>query len=144
ALNGSGPGGIAQSFYTVAGQPYSVDFFMAGDAFSNPILKHMRVAAAGQSQDYEFDAGHSWPWGMGWLPQTFTFTANSSSTTLEFTSLDAGDTGPALDSVVVTGQSPLDVRVNPSAFALAAPYPNPSSRGVQIDFSLASDTPGRL
>jgi choice-of-anchor C domain-containing protein len=137
ALNGTAPGAIAQSFQTLAGQPYTVKFFMAGDAFSNPILKRMRVAAAGQSQDYEFNAEHAWPWDMGWAEKVFQFTASGGTTTLQFTSLDAGDTGPAIDSVVVTGPSPVGVGDRDlRGFALSSPIPNPSPEGATVTFTV--------
>lgn len=145
ALNGTTPGGISQSIPTVSGEIYTVRFFMAGDAFSDPILKHMRVSAAGQSQDYEFDAGHSWPWGMGWLEKNFAFTANAASTALTFTSLDAGETGPTLDSVVVTGPDLVGVG-DPAGpvLALAPPHPNPSRNGFAVSFEVPAATPIRL
>ncbi len=137
ALNGTNPGGIAQTIPTIPGILYSVRFFMAGDAFSSPILKHMRVSAAGQSQDYEFDAGHSWPWGMGWLEQAFDFTAAAGTTTIEFTSLDAGDTGPTLDSVVVVSPALLDA-TDPLglSYALATPSPNPAHRVMTVSYTV--------
>ena len=145
ALNGTSPGGISQTFLTLAGQPYQVKFFLAGDAFSNPILKHVRVSAAGQSQDYEFNAEHAWPWDLGWLEKTFSFNANAGTTTLTFTSLDAGDTGPALDSVVVTGPSPVGVDDRSvRGLALAAPIPNPSPEGMAVTFTVPAATPLRL
>jgi choice-of-anchor C domain-containing protein len=145
ALNGTNPGGIAQSFLTVSGQPYQVKFFLSGDPFSG--VKHVRAAAAGQSQDYAFDAEHVWPWGMGWAENTFDFTANAGTTTLTFTSLDAGDTGPVLDSVVVTGPSPVGVDDRSDfrhGFALAGPIPNPSPEGVAVSFTVPVATPLRL
>lgn len=145
ALNGTSAGGIAQTFGTVPSEEYTVRFCMAGDAFSSPILKHMRVTAAGQSQDYEFDAGHSWPWGMGWLEKTFVFTASGSATTLEFMSLDGGDTGPTLDSVVVSGPSVVDVPTAASAgLALSPPFPNPASERFSVSFSLPAEAKVRL
>ena len=145
ALNGTSPGSIAQTFSTVSGQPYTVKFFMAGDAFSNPILKNMRVSAAGQSSDYVFDATHAWPWDMGWSERTFQFNANAATTTLQFTSLDAGDTGPAIDSVVVTGPSPVGVGDGAGrGFALAAPWPNPSRGGFALHFTLPAESAVRL
>ena len=145
ALNGTSPGGISQTFLTLAGQPYQVKFFLAGDAFSNPILKHVRVSAAGQSQDYEFNAEHAWPWDLGWLEKTFSFNANAGTTTLTFTSLDAGDTGPALDSVVVTGPSPVGVDDRSvRGLALAAPIPNPSPEGMAVTFTVPAATSLRL
>jgi len=136
ALNGSTAGGIAQTLTTTPGGQYTVSFFMGGDAFAPTLFKHMRVAAAGQHQDYEFDASHAWPWGMGWLQKTFVFTASSASTFLEFYSLDSGDsTGPCLDQVSVTGPS---AGTTPSiyAFALAAPRPNPAVREVTVSFEV--------
>jgi choice-of-anchor C domain-containing protein len=137
SLNGSGPGAVAQTFFTNPGAQYTVTFFMAGDAFGNPVLKHMRVAAAGQFQDYEFDASHAWPWDLGWLQKTFTFTANSGSTTLTFTSLDSGNQGPALDKVVVTGPAASSVPDDAFAeFLLGPPHPNPASAGCWLEFDL--------
>ncbi|MGH7723912.1 MAG: choice-of-anchor C family protein [Candidatus Eiseniibacteriota bacterium] len=145
ALNGTNPAGIQQTFPTVSDANYTVHFFMAGDAFSNPILKHMRVSAAGQSQDYEFDAGHSWPWELGWLEKTFAFTASGTSTTLLFTSLDAGDTGPTLDSVVVLGPTLLGDPDRPGPdFNMAPPAPNPTRRSMTISYVVPTRTSVRV
>jgi choice-of-anchor C domain-containing protein len=135
ALNGTTPGGIAQSIATLAGQPYTVKFMLAGDAFTEPLFKHVRVSAAGQQQDFEFDASHAWPWDMGWSERTFAFTSNSTTTTLQFTSLTAGDAGPVIDSVVVTGPSPVGVDDRGArGFALSSPIPNPSPEGATVTF----------
>jgi choice-of-anchor C domain-containing protein len=143
ALNGTSPGGVAQTFTTSPGAQYTVKFCMAGDAVE-PFQKHMRVGAGGQTQDYQFDSSHSWPWGMGWLQQTFAFTANAASTTLEFRSLDAGSTGPALDSVVVSGPVVGVPSAGSTSIALAPPFPNPARHGFEVVFSLASEAPVRL
>ncbi len=143
ALNGSAPGGIAQTLSTEPGRVYTVHFFMGGDAFSNPILKHMRVAAAGQTQDYEFNAEHAWPWGMGWLEKTFVFTAGTTSTTLEFYSLDVGDTGPVLDNVTL--ETPVDAPLHGrNEISLGAPTPNPAQQAFSLELALPTDTPIRL
>ena len=142
ALNGTSPGGIAQTLSTLPGQTYTVHFFMGGDAFSNPVMKHMRVEAAGASQDYEFDASHAWPWGMGWLEKTFVFTAGTTSTTLEFYSLDTGDTGPTIDNVTLV--TPVDALPFGRSVLLGAPTPNPARQAFSLDFVLATDTPLRL
>jgi len=143
ALNGTAPGGIAQTISTSPGQTYTVHFFMGGDAFSNPVMKHMRVQAAGASQDYEFDASHAWPWGMGWLEKTFVFTAGTTSTTLEFYSLDPGDTGPVIDNVTLV--TPVDaLPLGRSDILLGAPTPNPARQTFSLDFVLSTDTPVRL
>jgi len=145
ALNGTSPGGVSQTFATVIGGEYIVTFSMAGDAFSSPIFKHMRVSAAGQSQDYEHDAGHAWPWDLGWLERTFIFTANATSTTLTFRSLDSGSTGPTLDKVSVTGPDATGVpEISIPGFRLSAPHPNPARAGVWIDFDLPEGLEVRL
>ena len=143
-LNGSTAGGIGQTLTTTPGSVYTVSFFMGGDAFAPTLLKHMRVAAAGQFQDYEFDASHAWPWGMGYLEKTFVFTASATSTFLEFYSLDGGDsTGPVLDQVSVTGPS-ADTPPSIRAFALAAPRPNPASREMAVTFEVPRRAPVRV
>jgi choice-of-anchor C domain-containing protein len=103
------PGGIAQSFATVAKQQYTVTFDLAGNLLNIPVIKTIHVSAAGQSQDFSFNTtGHSTA-SMGWLLDSWTFTATASTTTLEFDTADTPPTGwgPALDNVsvvpVVTG-----------------------------------------
>ncbi len=144
ALNGTGPGGIAQTFATSNGAAYVVQFFMAGDPFSSPAIKRMRVSAANQSQDYEFDISHGWPWDMGWALKTFAFSANGSSTTLEFYSLDAGATGPAIDSVIVNGPSTTVPVTDAAGIALESPYPNPSRGACTVAFAIPAPAPVRL
>jgi choice-of-anchor C domain-containing protein len=98
------PGGIAQSFATIAGQQYDVMFDLAGNPFNVPIIKTISVSAAGKSQTFSFNVtGHS-TGSMGWTTHTWTFTAAGSSTTLEFDTADSPATGwgPALDNVNVT------------------------------------------
>lgn len=143
ALNGLAAGGIAQTIPTEAGGEYTATFYMGGDAFSSPVLKHMRVTAAGQSQDYEFDATHAWPWGMGWLLKTFVFTATSSFTTLEFYSLDSDTTGPTIDNIWVVGPN-AGVPPTITGFALAAPRPNPAPREIRVSFDVPSEAPVRV
>jgi len=144
-LNGSSPGGIAQTIATVPGAPYAVRFWLAGDAFSNPIFKRLRVTAAGQTRDYEFDATHAWPWDLGWVEKTFAFTAVSTATTIEFMSLDAGDTGPTLDKVTVSSLDPLaSPDPSPTGFLLAPPIPNPARGDLRIAFEVSSEAPLRL
>ena len=143
-LNGANPGGVAQTFATAPGEGYDVSFLIAGDSFSTPALKHLRVTAAGQSEDYEFDITHSWPWGMAWIAKTFSFTANSGSTTLEFYSLDTGDTGPALDSVVVDGPPANVPPGDEGSLALESPYPNPAPIACSIAFTVPAESPVRL
>jgi choice-of-anchor C domain-containing protein len=94
-------GKIEQSFSTIAGQKYAVTFDMAG----NPVLKgikELRVEAAGQFADFDFDNTGSTPSNMGWKTNTWIFEAIDSTTTLSFMSLDDySRSGPTLDNVSV-------------------------------------------
>jgi choice-of-anchor C domain-containing protein len=97
------PGGIAQSFATVAGQKYTVKFELAGNFDKGPVIKTVRVSAAGQSQNFSFNTkGHSSK-SMGWVTDTWTFTASGPTTSLEFDSADNPFTGwgPVIDNVSV-------------------------------------------
>jgi choice-of-anchor C domain-containing protein len=137
ALNGTTAGTVAQSFATLSGATYTVSFSLAGDAFSVPEIKHVRVKAAGSSMDFSFDTAASWQWAMGWQRVSWPFTATASTTTLEFQSLEAGlDTGPAIDSVEVVLTGPLDAGPFTSVLALAAVAPNPASGPAHIAWSL--------
>ena len=83
---------------------YLVTFDLASSPGGDPTVKEMRVQAAGQSQDFSFDStGRTRP-DMGWESRSWTFTANSTLTSLEFFSLNqtGGSHGPALDNVSVT------------------------------------------
>ncbi len=65
----------------------------------------MRVHAAGQSADFEFDIRGRTFDDMGWVSKHWEFTADGPQTTLEFESLDsASPFGPALDNVAVVPQ----------------------------------------
>ncbi|MFN0179254.1 MAG: choice-of-anchor C family protein [Gemmatimonadales bacterium] len=107
-------GGIAQTFATTPGRRYRVTFDLAGNPVRGPTKKPMRVSAAGQSTDLLFDGTGKTSRNMGWVPQTWTFTATGDSTTLEFTSLTRSPQtgyGAAIDRVAVTIQDdgPLQV-----------------------------------
>ncbi len=97
------PGGIAQSFATVVGQQYTVTFDLAGNIFGAPVVKTILFSAAGQSQSYTFDTTGFSAGNMGWAEVTWNFTANDTTTTLEFDSADTPPTGwgPVIDNVVV-------------------------------------------
>lgn len=101
-------GGIAQTFATHAGARYRVTFDLAGNPNRGPTRKPMRVSAAGQSADFEFDATGKTGRNMGWVAKEWVFTAVADSTTLEFTSLTQSPEtgyGAAIDRVAVL---PLD------------------------------------
>ncbi len=78
-------------------------------------------------------------------PVLATPTAVAPTTTLNFTSLMAGDTGPALDSVFVALVSTSGVPVEPNAgVALSPPSPNPSRQLSRVTFTLDEAAPVRL
>jgi len=99
-LQGLASGGIQQTFNTTIGETYRVTFDLAG----NPI-KEMRVSAGGSSADFSFDITGKSNSNMGWLSKSWDFTANSTTTTLEFTGLGNSDAGAALDNVSVIALS---------------------------------------
>ncbi|MBD0363850.1 MAG: DUF642 domain-containing protein, partial [Coleofasciculus sp. C3-bin4] len=82
---------------------YVVTFDMAGDPVGAPQIKQMGVTAAGQSKTFSFNVSGRSRNNMGWQTNTWVFTATSTSTTLEFFSLNqgGGSSGPALDNVSV-------------------------------------------
>lgn len=108
-------GGIAQTFATQAGTRYRVTFDLAGNPNRGPVRKPVRVSAAGQSAEFEFDATGRTGRAMGWEPREWVFTATADSTTLEFTSLTQSPQtgyGAAIDRVAVVPleEGPLRVR----------------------------------
>ena len=117
-------GGVAQTFATTPGTRYRVSFDLAGNPYAPPVIKAMRVSAAGDSQDFKFDVTGKSVARMGWSPSSWTFTARQASTTLEFRSLTAARStgwGAAIDNVVVVAEAaapPLEVRENAKEIAV--------------------------
>lgn len=102
-LAGNSFGWISQTFDTIAGTPYRVSFFMAGNPDGGDFIKDLFVSAAGGSQAYTFDVTGKTRAAMGWQEKVFDFTADSSLTTLTFLSLEGTSPyGPALDNVRVS------------------------------------------
>lgn len=105
-LNSFNTGAITQSFATVAGGQYQVSFYLAGNPGQQNV-KNMDVLIDGVdlitgSPDFSFNNAGTSGSNMGWTLNTFTFTAGSAMTSLEFRSLMTGAAGPALDNVSVT------------------------------------------
>ena len=95
-------GSISQWFATASGQKYEVTFWMAGNPDGGPTSKTLNVATSvANNTNYTFDTtGHSLT-SMGWVKESFFFTAGGPATTLTFTSGDSTGYGPALDNVSV-------------------------------------------
>ncbi|HKQ57380.1 MAG TPA: choice-of-anchor C family protein [Candidatus Eisenbacteria bacterium] len=136
ALNGSGPGGISQTIATAPGAEYSVSLMMAGEPFTPPTIKNLRVLAAGQSGDFSFDASAAWHWAMGWQQRTWNFTASANPTTIEFMSLDAGEYSPIIDNVQVQLVSASVGFPESGELWLGPAHPNPSRGPMSVDFQL--------
>jgi len=103
-LSGNANGSISQTFDTVAGQSYLVNFFLAGNPDGGPAAK-LAITSADGSQTaaniFTVVPGVNTRTDMGWLPYVYRFTANTNSTTLSFASATDTAFGPALDNVSV-------------------------------------------
>lgn len=141
-LSSTGPGAVEQSFSSSAGNVYRLTFWLSGEPFSSPTLKHLRVTAGDTQQDYTFDVSPAWHWDMHWQQHTLDFTAAGPVTTLRFASLDASQWGPAIDSALVvlvsTGVPAVD------GLALSAITPDPVLAQGRLTFSLPTAGPARL
>jgi choice-of-anchor C domain-containing protein len=110
-LNGLLPGGIKQTFSVVLGQTYQVSFEMAGNPAGGPVVKTLNGIVDVVTDGFTFDTTNTSLSNMGWKPMSFTFTATTTSETLDFESTTTANSnnptypfafGPALDNVSVT------------------------------------------
>jgi choice-of-anchor C domain-containing protein len=101
-LDGVTPGAISQTLTTVAGNTYQVRFVMSANA-NGVATRALEVSAAGVTQNFSTTTPSTQSYSsMDWQERFFTFTATTSSTTLNFRSLSAsGGAGPVLADVVV-------------------------------------------
>ena len=102
-LNGSIPSAISQSFETVIGRTYYVEFDFSGNPVcDSPTSKVLEVSAANTSSVYPFSITGITTNAMGWETRVFEFVATEAVTTLKFTSRSVGRCGPAIDNVRLT------------------------------------------
>jgi choice-of-anchor C domain-containing protein len=104
-LSGNANGSVAQTFDTLAGQSYLVNFWLAGNPDGGPNAKLAISAADGsqqQSNIFTVTPGVNTRTNMGWAAYTYQFTAATNSTTLSFASATNTAFGPALDNVSVS------------------------------------------
>jgi len=99
-MDGISQGAISQAFTTNIGDQYNVDFYMASNPAA-PSQVNLQVTAASGLENFSFTNNQTYS-SMGWLEKDFSFTATSTTTTLEFASETSGASGPALDNVSVT------------------------------------------
>jgi choice-of-anchor C domain-containing protein len=101
-----GIGGIAQTFDTVPGKTYQVQFDLAGNYGRPPIIKPLAVTINGTTTNFTFDTTGKGQLNMGWTTHAIVFTAASASSTINFVSdvtASGGtlDAGAALDNVSI-------------------------------------------
>jgi len=96
-------GGVTQDLTTVAGMAYIVTFDLAANPYREWGVKEMEVSAGSASQVFTSDTTAMVGWDLGdpidWQTHQWSFVAASSTTTLQFISLDGSGYGPALDNV---------------------------------------------
>ncbi|MDG0867181.1 DUF642 domain-containing protein [SAR202 cluster bacterium JH702] len=110
-MNGFGAGGINQFIPTVPGQEYRMSFDLAGNpdtitaGCENPI-RTVSAYAGVVGGSYTFDVSGTSAAAMGWVEQSFNFTATATSTQISFNSGDSGKCGAAIDNVSVVAVGP--------------------------------------
>jgi len=103
----SSVGSISQTFDTVAGVQYQVQFDLSGNPYGGPATKTLTASAAANSQPFSYTIGANTLANMMWQSNTFNFIATGASTTLTFASTTLNSNfGPALDNVRVSAVTP--------------------------------------
>jgi choice-of-anchor C domain-containing protein len=104
-LSALNAGSLSTALSTVAGQAYTLTFYIAGNPDGGSTTKHLQVQVGDLNQTVVFDnTGYSLS-HMGWTLESFSFIAQSNSDTLTFTSLENNPYGPALDAISVSDSS---------------------------------------
>ena len=100
-LSGGAPGSISQTFDTIAGQGYTVTFYLSGNGDNGVGPRTASVNATGSATTNYTVTASTTP-NMTYTPFTYNFFATGASTTLTFASLTGNAYGPVLDNVAVT------------------------------------------
>jgi hypothetical protein len=98
-MNARERGSISQTIATTPGQNYVVSFWVLWNTYPGPAS--LVVEAAGKQQLYGWTIPNQSEPTIGWMPYTFAFTANSTSTLLSFNSPVPGYIGARLDSISI-------------------------------------------
>jgi choice-of-anchor C domain-containing protein len=98
-----GFGAIAQTFATVRGATYTVTFLLSGNNGTGPAIKRLRVTAGGHQADFTFNLATGSAQQGTWVSKRWSFVAISSTTTLQFASMDTtgGECGPVVARIAV-------------------------------------------
>ncbi|MCK9685771.1 choice-of-anchor C family PEP-CTERM protein [Scleromatobacter humisilvae] len=101
-LDGNSPGAISQDLSLATGG-YLLTFSLAGNPDGGSAVKSVEVAIDGVTHDFTFDTTGQARNNMGWLTESVYFSNTAATTTLSFTSKDAGGPyGAALADISVT------------------------------------------
>jgi choice-of-anchor C domain-containing protein len=111
-----GAGGIAQTFATTPGTTYQVTFELSGNPYTGEPQRDpyptktlgIEVVAGDHYAPFTFDVSDTNMQAMGWVKESWVFTATDSATTLTFQSLDIPNyeyCGPVLGNVAVSAVS---------------------------------------
>ena len=101
-LDGASPGAISQDLSLAAGG-YLLTFSLAGNPDGGSTTKSVEVSIDGVTHDYTFDTTGQSRNSMGWVTESILFSNIDATTTLSFTSKDAGGPyGAALADISVT------------------------------------------
>jgi choice-of-anchor C domain-containing protein len=100
--------GVRQEFATTFGRRYEVAFDLSSNPVSGPLVKQLRVTAAGFSQDYTHDSSGQLKERLVWDAIVFSFIATGPTATLSFMSLTGvpNSYGALIDNVRVTVPEP--------------------------------------
>jgi choice-of-anchor C domain-containing protein len=89
------------------GATYRITFDLSGNPVKpSELIKQLRVTAAGQSNDFDFDVTSTDSATMGWVGREVVFVATAATERIQFVSLTPGDRGPALDNVALVFVAP--------------------------------------
>jgi len=107
-LSGNGEGAIYQDVATNVGDSYTLSWEQAGNLWCDPPVKYMHVQVTGSdTQYYSFDTTGYTPTNMGWESESFSFTATSGVTRVEFVSDIYSSCGVVIDTVSLIDTTPL-------------------------------------
>ena len=116
---GNAPGSLSTILSTIAGQTYTLSFYLAGNPDGGSAVKQLNVQVGTVNQVFTFDTtGHS-KTSMGWVLESVSFVA-SGNDTLTFTSQDTLVTGgPSPYGAVLDGVSVSTAIPEPATYAFA-------------------------
>lgn len=107
-MTGFTAGSISQTVTGLTiGAQYDISFALAGNI--NPEIKTLAVSMGNEAAEFTFDTTGKTFQNMGWVMESFRFTADGTSEALTFTSKNTRFWGPALDNVSISQVAPVPV-----------------------------------